>query len=63
MNVLGNLLTVKEVQKKLKLGKNNTYKLISLDGFPKIRIGKKILIPEDKLEEYLDDHLKTTIYL
>ena len=51
------------MQEKLKLGKNNTYKLISLDGFPKIRIGKKILITEDKLEEYLDDHLKTTIYL
>ena len=48
-----NYLTVKEVQEKLKVGERNAYKLVNLTGFPKIRIGKKILVPEDELEEYL----------
>ena len=44
---------VKEVQERLKLGKNNTYKLINKKGFPKIIIGKKILIPEEQFEKYM----------
>lgn len=58
-----NLLTVKDVQEKLKLGKNNTYKLISQKGFPKITIGKKILIPEEQFEKYIMNHLRSKIEL
>lgn len=56
-------LTVQELQKKLKLGKTNTYKLISQKNFPKIKIGRKILIPENELDEYMNNHIKTTINL
>lgn len=58
-----NMLTVKDVQNKLHLGKNNTYKLINQKGFPKIMIGKKILIPEIQFEKYIMNHLKTKIEL
>lgn len=58
-----NLLTVKDVQEKLKLGKNNTYKLINQKGFPKIIIGKKILIPEEQFEKYIMSHIRTKINL
>lgn len=57
------MLTVKDVQDKLKLGKNNTYKLVSQKGFPKITIGKKILIPEEQFEKYIMSHLRAKIAL
>lgn len=58
-----NLLTVKDVQDRLKLGKNNTYKLVNKKGFPKITIGKKILIPEEQFEKYIMNHVRSTIEL
>lgn len=58
-----NLLTVKDVQDRLKLGKNNTYKLVNKKGFPKITIGKKILIPEEQFEKYIMNHLRSKIEL
>ena len=64
MNIyLENLLTVKEVQDRLKLGKNNTYKLVNKKGFPKIIIGKKILIPEEQFEKYIMNHVRSKIEL
>ena len=64
MNIyLENLLTVKEVQDRLKLGKNNTYKLVNKKGFPKIIIGKKILIPEEQFEKYIMNHIRSKIEL
>lgn len=57
------MLTVKDVQDRLKLGKNNTYKLVSQKGFPKITIGKKILIPEEQFEKYIMSHLRAKIAL
>ena len=57
------LLTPKDVQSVLNIGKNTTYKLFSLKGFPKIKIGKKYFIYEDDLEKYLKSHVKSTIYV
>ena len=57
------MLTVQDVQNRLKLGRNNTYKLINQKGFPKITIGRKILIPEEQFEKYIMNHMRTTIML
>lgn len=57
------LLTVKDIQEKLHMGRNNTYKLINQKGFPKIAIGKKILIPEEEFEKYIMNHIRTKIEL
>lgn len=57
------LLTPKDVQSVLNIGKNTTYKLFALKGFPKIKIGKKYFIYEDDLEKYLKSHVKSTIYV
>ena len=54
-------LTVKEVQEKLRLGKNATYKLVNKNGFPKIVIGKKIIIPEKELDKYILSHIGSEI--
>ena len=60
---MSKLLTPKDVQGVLSLGKNTTYKLFNLKGFPKIRIGKKYFVYEDDLENYLKEHVKSNIYV
>ena len=58
-----NLLTVTDVSKKLHIGKTHTYKLFNKKDFPKIVIGKKLLIREDDLEKYIDKYVKGIIRL
>ena len=41
----------------LGVSKNTAYRIVKLDGFPKIQIGKKFFIPEDDLEMYLKKHI------
>ncbi len=52
------ILTAKDVSKRLGMGINQTRALIKRKDFPKIRVGKRILIPEDALEEWIH----TSIY-
>lgn len=47
--------TVTELQNLLPLGKNSLYKLVNRSDFPKIRCGRKILIPVSGLEKWLKD--------
>lgn len=47
----------------LGIGKNTAYKLVKLDGFPKVQIGKKIFIPKEELEIYLKKHIGSKIKL
>lgn len=60
---MNKLLTPKDVQEIIGISKTTTYKLISLKGFPKIRIGKRYFVEEEKLKAYLSEHSKSTIYL
>ena len=57
-------LTVKEVQGILRIGRAMTYELVNQPDFPKLRIGKKILIPEKEFQDFLKRYLykKYTIY-
>lgn len=48
------VLTIKELMEVLKIGRSTAYKLIKTKGFPVARVGKTILIPYDKLLEWLD---------
>lgn len=56
-------ITPKDVQERLGLGRNSVYKLIGLKGFPKIIIGKKILIPKEEFDKYIYKHIGTKIIL
>lgn len=60
---MSNMLTVKQLQSKLNMGKNKTYKLVHLKGFPTIRIGKTILIPESDLDKWLSENKNSQIYI
>lgn len=56
-------MSVKDVQNELGLSKNSTYKLVNLTGFPKVKIGKKILIPRDEFEKFIKQHIGSQIIL
>lgn len=51
---LSNLMTVKELQEYLKIGKNKAYHLVNTNQVPTIRIGNKTYIVVDKLQRYID---------
>lgn len=46
-------LTVEEVSKLLRVGRNTAYRLIQEGSIRYIRCGRKIIIPKDALEEFL----------
>lgn len=56
-------LSPKDISNILGMGKNKTYKLITLPGFPKIKIGKRYYIPESELDKYLNKHIGTKILI
>ncbi len=44
---------IKILQEVIPIGKNNLYNLVHSEGFPKITVGKRIIIPKKALEEWL----------
>ena len=55
--IITKYLQTKDLCSILGVSKNTAYKIVKLDGFPKIQIGKKFYIPEDDLEIYLKKHV------
>ena len=51
---MGEMLTVKQLQEKLKLSRQGAYDLCQDPDFPVCRVRRKILIPADKLQEWID---------
>ncbi len=47
------LLTVQDIAKLLKIGKNTAYELVRQPGFPAIKIGSRIKTTEALLNEWL----------
>lgn len=52
------MLSVTEVAKFLGISRTNAYELIHAEGFPKIQLGKRIVIPKDKLLDWLNNQIK-----
>lgn len=52
------LYTVKDLQRIFHIGKNKAYELINIKGFPHIKIGRSILIPDDKLRKWISENTK-----
>lgn len=48
--------TVPELHDILPLGRNSLYKLVSRNDFPKIRVGRKILIPIEGFTKWLEEN-------
>ena len=51
-----NMLTVAELAAHLRISRKQAYRLVGMPDFPAIRIGKRILIPEDKYEAWLNTY-------
>lgn len=47
------VLTAKDVSDILKIGKNQTYMLMSSKAFPSYKIGKKFFVTDEALDEWL----------
>lgn len=47
-------LSVAEVQESLGIGRNAVYNLVNRADFPKIRMGRKIIIPREAFLRWLD---------
>ena len=52
------MLSVTDMAKFLGISRTNAYELIHTEGFPKIQLGKRIVIPKDKLLEWLNRQIK-----
>lgn len=58
-NEIPALLTVPEMAKVLRIGKNSAYNLIRKKKLPVLRLGpKKIRIPRVKLKQWIEKNLK-----
>ncbi|MBE5851893.1 MAG: helix-turn-helix domain-containing protein [Lachnospiraceae bacterium] len=57
------LLKPSEVSECLNIGRDSTYALLKTKGFPSIQIGNQYLVPEDKLEEWINRNIGKKIYL
>lgn len=55
--------TISDLLEMLPLGRNSIYRLVNKDDFPKVRIGKKIIIPVQKLNEWLEINIGAEISL
>ena len=57
------LLTVNDVAETLQLSMRSTYKLMHRSDFPLIKIGSKMYVREEDLNEYLGDYVGGNIKL
>lgn len=54
-------INVSELSSLLGIGKNSAYTLVNGKNFPKIRIGRKIIIPITALKKWLEVNSNTSI--
>ena len=57
------MLKVSDVQEHLHISKNTAYKLLKIKSFPKIKIGKNYIIPEEQYLKWVKDNIGKTIIL
>mgnify|MGYP003295300745 CR=1 FL=1 len=49
-------LTIKDVQKILRIGRDKAYRLVSTKGFPKITLGGTVRIPKAEFEKWVENY-------
>ena len=52
------MLTVDEFQKLWGISRPKAYELVNSEGFPSLRVGRKILIPRNQLEIWIESNMK-----
>ena len=51
------LISVKEFASEYGLGANKAYEMVNSKGFPAIKLGRKILVVRDKIDEFLYNNI------
>ena len=52
------MLTVKDVQETLRIGRNKAYDIFAREDFPSITIGKRFVIEEEAFRKWLQEKRK-----
>ena len=47
------LITVKEFASEYGIGTNKAYEMVNSKGFPVVKLGRKLLVIKDKVDEFL----------
>jgi predicted DNA-binding transcriptional regulator AlpA len=51
-------LNAQQVAEILGIAKNSAYTLMHSEGFPTIHIGRRLVVPKEKLLQWMDDQLE-----
>ena len=54
------LYTIDDIKRIFKIGRTQAYKLLAADGFPSFKLNKKIYVPKDKLENWINKNCGKT---
>ena len=52
------MLSVSQVAKVLGISRTRSYKLVNEKGFPKIKIGTRIVVPKDEFKLWIQKQIK-----
>ena len=63
MDDMERLLTIKDIQEHLQIGRNRVYQLIKIDSFPKVKIGSTYRIPKREYIEWVQNNIGKTVFL
>ena len=50
------IMTVSEMAKYLRIGRNTAYELVKEEGFPALKFGRQIRIPTAALNQWVQEH-------
>lgn len=53
------ILSVCDVASILNISKSKAYDLMRTDSFPSLRVGKRILVPRDRFEAWIDQQISS----
>lgn len=54
---LTDLMTAKELQEYLHIGKNKAYELINKNDVPTVKIGSRTYVVVERLQKYIENHI------
>jgi hypothetical protein len=60
---LSEILTVRDIKEHLGCGINRAYKIMSMDGFPAMTVGKRKYVLRSKYEQWLNENAKHRIII
>lgn len=54
---MGAAVNVEELAQVLKISKTKAYELVKMEGFPAVKLGKRILVPTEALVHWLNANI------